>query len=295
MNHGRNRRSASVGNSRTGYSPRPSSSKRSFGKSPVRKFRKAPRQARPAIEEETKPEYPMRINKYLAHNNYATRRGADTMIEKGQVFINGKRAHVGDTITEKDAVEVRRSGKQPTYTYLAFNKPVGMNTHTEPVAAGKKKAEKDIVSSLPENLRQKKLFPLGRLDKESEGLILLTDDGRVTDRLLNPKYEHEKTYEVKTKVPLRNTFKLHMEKGVNIEGYITKPSHVDILDDNRFRVTLREGKTHQIRRMVAALFNEVSSLKRTRVMNIELGKMKPGEYRILEGLEKETFLKSLGL
>ncbi len=136
---------------------------------------------------------------------------------------------------------------------------------------------------------------MGRLDKASDGLIILTNDGRITDRLLNPAHAHEKTYDVTTKAPLRASFKDKMEGGVDIEGYTTKPAKVEMLGENRFRVTLTEGKSHQVRRMVVALFNEVASLKRTRIMNITLGTLKAGGYRPIEGEELREFLTGLGL
>lgn len=225
------------------------------------------------------------------------------MIEKGLVFLNRRPAKLGDMVQKSDTVEVRRSGKMPVYTYIAFNKPSGVNAHKETTG------EQDIVSTLPKDLQQLKLFPLGRLDKDSEGLIILTNDGRVTDRLLNPIYNHEKTYEVKTKMPLRNNFKEKMEAGVVIEGkhplprgegwgegYKTKPCKVEILGERRFRMTLTEGKTHQIRRMCAALFNEVAGLRRISVMNIRLNNNLPsGGYRAIQGAELAEFLKGLSL
>ena len=251
--------------------------------------RRHSKQAAPTPQSVLTPTFPMRINKYLALHNHGTRRGADELIEKGQVFINRRPAKLGDIVQKSDAVEVRRTGKTPTYTYLAFNKPSGVNTHQETTG------EKDVVSMLPKDLRQLKLFPLGRLDKDSEGLIILTNDGRVTDRLLNPIYNHEKTYEVKTKMPLRNNFKEKMEAGVNIEGYTTKPCTIEILGEKKFRVTITEGKTHQIRRMCVALFNEVASLRRISVMNIRLNNTPSGAYRIIEKEELAEFLHSLSL
>ncbi len=241
------------------------------------------------LSKTSEPEFPMRINKYLALHNFGTRRGADEIIEKGQVFINGTRAVLGDKVTEKDVVDVRRSGKMPTYAYFAFNKPIGM------ITLAQNKSERDIVRSLPKEVVQLHVFPIGRLDKDSEGLIILTNDARVTDRLLNPKYEHEKTYEVKTKLPLRTNFKEKMEGGVEIEGYKTRPARVQVLGTNRARITLTEGKTHQIRRMLVALFNEVTELKRVSVMNIKLDKLASGSYRKIEGEELQVFLKSLDL
>ncbi len=234
---------------------------------------------------DTPPAFPMRINKYLALKNYSTRRGADEMIEKKQVFLNGNLAQLGDKVNEKDVVEVRFRGKQPTFVYYAYNKPRGIVTHS----AGR--GEKDIKHVTP--LRG--VFPVGRLDKDSYGLIILTNDGRVTDRLLGPRFEHEKEYLVTTKNPLRESFKQKMEAGVQIEDEKTKPCKVQILNENTFRVILTEGKKHQIRRMCVALFQDVDELKRVRVMNIELGTLPEGEHRKIEGVELKTFLHLLDL
>src|SRR3989344_4867863 len=178
--------------------------------------------------------YPMRINKYLADQKISTRRGADELIKQKKVFINGKLAVLGDQVTEKDKVEVR-GAEEKKYLYYAYNKPIGIET----------------------NSPREDLFPLGRLDKASHGLLILTNDGRITDGLLNPKFFHEKEYVVKTLNKLRSNFKQKMEAGVNIEGYMTRPCKVQILNDFAFRVTLTEGKKHQIRRMCSALFQEV--------------------------------------
>jgi len=245
----------------------------------------APKKAAPAKEAAT---FPMRINQYLAVKGHATRREGDTLIKNGQVLINGVLAKLGDKVQETDEVVVRFR-KPRTYVYLAFNKPVGMDTHKEPTSSS------DVIGSLPSDLQRLKLFPVGRLDKASRGLMLLTNDGRITDRLLHPDAGHEKTYEVTTKKPLRESFKEKMEGGVDIEGYITKPAKVTILAENRFRVVLTEGKTHQVRRMVAALFNEVSDLRRTRIMNIAVEPLKPGAYRRVEGKELQAFLEALKL
>ena len=244
---------------------------------------------RPHSQQAAKPEFPMRINKYLARQNHGTRRGVDELIEKGQVFLNGRRAVLGDKVEESDKVDVRRSGKMPTYVYFAYNKPVGL------ITLGQTKNEKDIIRSLPKDVTQHNVFPIGRLDKDSEGLIILTNDARVTDRLLNPKYDHEKTYEVKTKLPLRANFKEKIESGIEIEGYMTKPARVEALHEKSARITLTEGKTHQIRRMIVALFNEVTSLRRVSIMNIKIGSLATGAYRKIEGEELQEFLKSLDL
>jgi 23S rRNA pseudouridine2604 synthase len=241
--------------------------------------------------EPEKPEYPMRINKYLAQKGYATRKGADELIEKNRVLINNKLAVLGDKIMPDDVVEVRDDKKSPKkkIVYFAYNKPKSVVTHSP------QEDERDILDTIPALTEEFGVFPVGRLDKDSHGLIILTNDGRITDRLLNPTKEHDKEYVVHTKMKLRDSFKEHMEKGVEIEGIETKPTKVHVLSPNSFAVTLTEGKKHQIRRMVVALFNEVSDLERVRVLNIELGTLGEGKYRAIEGTELATFLKSLGL
>lgn len=212
----------------------------------------------------------VRINKYLADKNISTRRGADELIKAKKVFINGKLAELGSQVGETDKVEVRGE-KEKKYSYFAYNKPTGVET----------------------NSPREDLFPMGRLDKASHGLLILTDDGRITDSLLNPKFSHEKEYVVRTKEKLRSNFKTKMETGVNIEGYQTKKCKVKILNENTFRITLTEGKKHQIRRMCSALFQEVAELTRERIMNIKLGNLKSGGLREIKGKELETFLNSL--
>ena len=222
------------------------------------------------------PKFPMRINQYLAWQKHSTRRGGDELVQKKQILINGRFAELGDKVNEKDVVEVLKNKKPKSYLYFAYNKPIGETTDT-PI------------------FLNKDIFPLGRLDKDSHGLMLLTNDGRVTDRLLNPEYAHEKEYIVTVKEKLRPNFKQKMEAGVDIEGYVTQKCKIEILNDFNFRITLTEGKKHQIRRMCVALHNEVRDLKRTRIMNIRLEKLPPGSHRAIGGEELNTFLKSLGL
>ncbi len=285
---------------RTDVAPRTSRSGRALPpesistKKPTRAVRHAASAAKAKLEQENNanPEYPMRINKYLAQKGYATRKAADTLIDRRRVFINNKRAVLGDKVSESDVVEVRLDKRDPAQklVYFAYNKPRGVITHSP-----QGDEESDIRENIPEVVGQFNVFPVGRLDKDSHGLIILTNDGRVTDRLLSPTREHEKEYIVRTKSKLRDSFKTNMEAGVFIEGYQTKPAKVNLINDTMFSIRLTEGKKHQIRRMVVALFNEVSDLQRTRVLNIELGKLKTGEYRAIEGDELQVFLKSLGL
>lgn len=227
--------------------------------------------------------YPMRINKYLAHQRICTRREADTLISAGKVTINGRTAILGDKVDEGDKVEVSYRPKK--YRYFAYNKPRGIITHSA----------QDDEEEIREIVPVEGIFPVGRLDKDSYGLIILTDDGRLTDALLNPEYEHEKEYIVETKDDLPGFFKKRIEEGVDIGGYTTKPCTVTILGDRKFKITLTEGKKHQIRRMCGVFGMAATNLERTRIMNIRLGNLSPGQHRKLSGDELSLFLSSLDI
>ncbi len=231
-------------------------------------------------------EYPMRINKYLAHEGIATRRGADELVARGKVLVNGRVAVLGEKVNKGDKVELRGKSSPKKFLYFAYNKPVGVITHSPQMG------EKDIKQSVA---LPKDVFPVGRLDKDSSGLIILTNDGRVTDRLLNPDYAHDKEYRVRTSEPLRESFKKTMEVGVDIEGYLTKPCIVRKTGPKSFNITLTEGKKHQIRRMVAALHNTVVELERTRILNVRLDNLASGMWRSIEGEELKTFLAQIGM
>ncbi len=230
----------------------------------------------------------VRINKYLADQGLSTRKEADELIARGKVTVNGRPAVLGMKVQPSDTVEVRGT-KNRRYVYLAVHKPKNL------VTLASEKGEKDVLSLLPSDLKRMKLFPIGRLDKASSGLLIVTNDARLTDRLLHPDREHEKTYVVTTKKPLRESFKHYMEEGVNIEGYVTKPAKVRIMGEKKFQITLTEGKKHQIRRMVVAMHNEVNDLSRTGIMNIKIGGLPSGGFRTIEGKELATLLTSLGL
>ena len=232
--------------------------------------------------------FPIRINRYLALKGFATRRGADELIEKRWVSINGRIALLGDIVQKTDIVEVKKTAREKkNFTYIAYHKPIGIITHSP------QRGEKSIGDIIPKEAAG--LFPVGRLDKDSSGLLILTNDGRITDRLLNPKYEHEKEYVVEVDKKITPHVLRLLERGVDIEGYHTKPSRTQFVADQKLHITLYEGKKHQIRRMLAALGLQVRSLKRVRIMNIELGKMKEGEMRKLGEEEQKIFLSALGL
>ncbi|HUO50094.1 MAG TPA: pseudouridine synthase [Candidatus Paceibacterota bacterium] len=228
-------------------------------------------------------ESPMRINKYIAQLKNCTRAQADEMVAKGLVTINGTRAKLGDKVSKNDTVDVKFRLKK--FRYFAYYKPRGIITHSP------QGEEEEIADTIP----LKDVFPIGRLDKDSFGLIILTDDGRLSGTLLDPEHDHEKEYEVTTRDLLPKNFKWKMEHGVDIGGYVTKPCTVRILGEKKFAITLTEGKKHQIRRMCGALGASAVALKRTRILNIRLGSLKPGEYQEIAGNVRAQFLGDLGI
>ncbi len=246
---------------------------------PVTRFKKA------EVVEFT---FPARINRYLAHKGFSTRRGADDIVEKGLVTINGTVAKIGDKVVETDVVEVSENVLAKAalrHRYVAYHKPVGVSTDTQ-------HDSRSIESELP---ALRGLYPLGRLDKDSHGLILLTNDGRLTERLLHPSREHEKEYLVRVDKRISDTFIRHLERGILIETYKTKPAKARRAGETIFYITLTEGKKHQIRRMCASEGYQVIELQRVRIMNIKLNDLKEGSYRDIAGEELLTFLKAIGL
>ena len=231
----------------------------------------------------------VRINKYLAEQGLASRREADVLIQAGVVRHNGIVATLGARVVPGDTVEL--VGKTLHKQYLAYYKGRGIITHSPGPN------EVDIASKLQADYGITDLYPVGRLDKDSEGLILLTNDGRITRELLAPEHAHEREYDVMVDKPVNDWFLRHMSAGVKIERYITKPAvvHASAKNPKRFAITLTEGKKHQIRRMCAALGYQVRTLKRVRIANIELGKLKPNQYRNLQGAELAVFLKQLSI
>ncbi len=230
----------------------------------------------------------VRINKYLKDQGHSTRRGADELIEQGLVTINGKIAKLGDQVNAGDIVEIKNTVSKTEWKYYAYDKPTGIVT-TMP-----QKGEKEIIKITHFPI---KVFPVGRLDKDSTGLIIMTNDGRITERLLSPEFEHEKEYVVGVNKPLTDPFLRKMASGVKIgsqkAGYKTKPAIVKPLHTKEFSIILTEGKNRQIRRMCETLGYHVETLKRIRIMNVTLGTLPAGKFRELVGKEKETLLASL--
>lgn len=238
-------------------------------------------------EERPKKEFPMRINRYLALENICSRREADVLIEQKKVTINGRVAVLGDKVLENDNVEVFLDGAEKELVYLAYNKPRGIITHSPQY--GEKSIEN--ITRFPQ-----KVYPVGRLDKDSHGLIILTNDGRVTGKLLEPVNFHEKEYVVKVDRDMTPSFLKHMAEGVELDdGYQTRPAIVEKIDEKTFSIILTEGKKRQIRRMCESLGRNVTDLKRIRILNIQLDDIKPGKHREITGEELKEFLKTIGL
>lgn len=220
-----------------------------------------------------------RINKFLSEVGYCSRREADKLIEAGRVTINGEIPEIGTKIAPTDVVHV--DGKlikntKEEFVYLAFNKPVGIVCTTDT------RVEKDNIIDFINY--PKRIFPIGRLDKPSEGLILLTDDGDIVNKILRASNNHEKEYIVTVDKPISQTFIKHMSEGVPILDTITKKCVVEKLGTYEFKIVLTQGLNRQIRRMCEYLNYEVETLKRVRIMNIKLD-IPVGEYRELTAKE----------
>ena len=231
-----------------------------------------------------------RINKYLSEVGYCSRREADRLIEEGKVTINGKITKIGTKAEEGDQVEVEgqkidKSKKQKNI-YLAFNKPVGIVCTTD------RRVEPDnIIDFINYPVR---IFPIGRLDKPSEGLIFLTNDGDIVNKILRARNNHEKEYIVRVNRPIDRDFIQSMSSGVKILGTKTKNCLIKQLGSNEFKIVLTQGLNRQIRRMCESLGYKVKSLKRVRIMNIKLD-VPIGKYRELtkeEVLELNVLLKN---
>ena len=215
-----------------------------------------------------------RINKYLSEIGYCSRRAADKLIEQGRVTINGKIPEMGTKISNED--EVRVNGKlvsQPKkkkMVYIAFNKPVGVVCTTD-----QKREKNNIIDFINYPTR---IFPIGRLDKPSEGLIFLTNDGDIVNKILRARNKHEKEYEVTVHKPVTKEFIEAMANGVPILDTVTRKCFVKQMDKKKFKIILTQGLNRQIRRMCEELEYNVKKLKRVRIMNIKLD-IPVGTYR----------------
>lgn len=228
-----------------------------------------------------------RLNKYLSEAGFCSRRSADKLIDEGRVKINGTLATMGEKVNPQDEIEIDGEiikNNKKISTYIAFNKPLGIVCTTDT------RVEKNnIIDFINYPTR---IFPIGRLDKDSEGLILLTDDGDIVNKILRSSNNHEKEYIVTIDKTISQTFIKRMSEGVPILDTITKPCKIQKLSRNSFRITLTQGLNRQIRRMCEYLNYKVESLQRVRIMNIHL-KSKVGSYRDLTHEELKTLKNSL--
>ena len=220
----------------------------------------------------------MRLNKYISETGVCSRREADKWIEAGRVTLNGQPASLGTQVAEGDEVRIDGNtiGIKKKQVYIALNKPVGIICTTEA------NIEDNIIDHVgyPE-----RIFPVGRLDRDSEGLILLTNNGDIVNEILRSENNHEKEYLVTVDRPITDLSLRMLASGVKIMGELTKPSKVARLNAQSFRIILTQGLNRQIRRMCSALGYKAQRLQRVRIMNIHLGNLQPGQWRHLTPAE----------
>ena len=228
----------------------------------------------------------IRLNKYIASSGLCSRRGADTLIENGKVTINGVVALQGSKVLDGDVVEVngRKVTPEDDMVYIAFNKPLGITCTTDT------RDPSNIIDYIGFDDR---IFPVGRLDKNSSGLILLTNDGSIVNKLLRAENGHEKEYLVTVNRPYDKAFIKSMESGVPVLGQLTLPCKLKPAGDRTFKIILHQGLNRQIRRMCEYLGYKVTKLKRIRFMNINLGDLETGKWRYLTPDEKKELLKDI--
>ncbi|MCG7499990.1 23S rRNA pseudouridine(2604) synthase RluF [Vibrio sp. Of7-15] len=227
----------------------------------------------------TEPEKKLtRLNKFISDTGFCSRREADKYIEQGRVTINGKVPEVGTKVADGDEVLIDGNtlNTKEKRVYIAFNKPVGITCTTE------RHVEGNIVDYIN---HEKRIFPIGRLDKPSDGLIFLTNDGDIVNKILRAGNSHEKEYVVRVDKPITEEFLEKMAAGVPILDTVTLPCKITQESRFVFRIVLTQGLNRQIRRMCEYLGYEVFKLKRVRIMNIELGKLASGEWRYLTETE----------
>ena len=230
----------------------------------------------------------MRLNKYISDTGLCSRREADELIEAGRVTVDGKRAGVGavietgaDVRVDGNALKLKNQRGGAKSVYIALNKPVGVTCTTETTV-------KDNIVDFIDH--QERIFPIGRLDKDSEGLILLTNNGDIVNEILRAENKHEKEYLVAVNKPVTEDFIVGMSRGVRVHGQMTKPCKVYRLNKFAFRIILTQGLNRQIRLMAAEFGYRVKQLQRVRIVNIRLGNLKLGQWRNLTPAELRGLL-----
>jgi len=230
----------------------------------------------------------MKIDKYIARAGYSSRRQAQVLVREKRVLLNGEPATLKDEVQKGDQVLIngkRLEVKKVVPVYIAYHKPKGIVCTTETI-------EGNIIDAIN---HPEKIYPVGRLDKDSEGLILLTNQGELIDEIANAKHGHEKEYIVTLNLPVRKQFLKEISEGINLQGEKTLPCKVSLEPNAKriFRIILTQGLNRQIRRMCNAYDYQVIKLQRVRIMNVSLGKLKPGEWRDLTEDELEELLNQL--
>lgn len=230
----------------------------------------------------------MRLQKYLSSAGVCSRRKGEEYIQAGRVSVNGRKVvELGVKVDpEKDRVEVdgRSVGLKEDYVYIALNKPEGYITSC---SHGNEKIVIDLLDI------SQRVYPVGRLDKNSTGLLILTNDGRIHHKLSHPSFDHEKEYEVTVSRHISDSDLARMSKGIKLKEAKTRPCDIKRLSGKAFKITLKEGRNRQIRRMVKAVNNEVRTLKRIRMQDISLGNLKKGRWRHLTFEEEKGLLEIL--
>lgn len=230
------------------------------------------------------PDDSVSLNKFIADTGFCSRREADKYIEQGRVTINGKVARTGNRVPAGAEVELDGEplGRKKETLYIAYHKPVGVTSTTDT------KDKTNIIDAIG---HRERIFPVGRLDKDSEGLIFLTNDGNIVNKILRAGNQHEKEYVVRVDKPVDAAFIKSMSTGVKILDTVTQPCKVVQEGKQDFRITLQQGLNRQIRRMCTALGFEVQRLKRVRIMNVHLGKLASGQWRYLTPEETKTLMQ----
>lgn len=236
------------------------------------------------LKEKKSADEQIRLNKFLSDAGYCSRREADRLVEQGVVKVNGKTAVMGQKVTINDSIMVKGKNisREEEQILIALNKPVGIECTTD--------------LNNPDNIVDfinfdKRIYPIGRLDKNSQGLILLTNDGSIVNNILKGSNYHEKEYVVTVDKPVTDDFIKKMSTGVRILDQVTRPCKVTKVKKHAFNIVLTQGLNRQIRRMCGELGYNVQKLKRIRIMNIELGNLPVGQYRKVTDSELKELMR----
>lgn len=229
----------------------------------------------------------IRINKFFTRHGICSRREADALIDSGRVTINGRTAKLGDQVSSADVIA--RDGTAipwgQAFIYIKYHKPVGVTTTSEP------HVQRNIIAEIG---HAERIFPIGRLDKDSSGLILLTNDGDIVNEILRTEFGHEREYVVDVDHPFDDAFLRQMAAGVMILGSPTKPCRMERVRPTRFRIVLTEGRNRQIRRMCQALGYRVTGLHRVRIMHIGIEDLAVGQWKPLTAAERTQLFREIG-